>query len=229
MITLAVVLGIFFIWLSVRFWDKMDAKGYKYCNAKMLFSQSFFAIVMFCLIGYGVSLKEYPCRTFAQFINNGDITVAAVFAGFGSNIVFGFIDNAGLFFGGCYLDEVFALLPAANDANVCAGYGNTFSDFLGAFLGTFAGKMISDVTKIDASPLWAEAVGIIIGCLIGIVVPKLILSNTQTKGLNKISSANVILGNMEDDELEAIVGDSETVCAFRAKRVFNRLDTDHSG
>lgn len=36
----------------------------------------------------------------------------------GGNIIFGFIDNAGLFFGGCYLDEVFALLPGAEDANV---------------------------------------------------------------------------------------------------------------
>jgi len=114
-------------------------------------SQSLFAIIMFCVIGYGVSLYEYPCRGFAEFINNGDVTVSNVFVGFGANIVFGFIDNAGLFFGGCYLEEVFALLPAASDANVAAGYGNTFSDFLGAFLGTFAGKILADVTKIDAS------------------------------------------------------------------------------
>lgn len=101
-----------------------------------------------------------------------------VVIGFGSNIVFGFIDNAGLFFGGCYLEEVFALLPAASDANVAAGYGNTFSDFLGAFLGTFVGKMLADLSGITDSPLWAEAIGIIIGCLFGILVPKLILSNS---------------------------------------------------
>lgn len=59
-----------------------------------------------------------------------------------ANIVFGFIDNAGLFFGGVYLEELFAKLPAADDANVLAGYGNTYSDFLGAFLGTFCGLII---------------------------------------------------------------------------------------
>lgn len=59
-----------------------------------------------------------------------------------ANLVFGFIDNAGLFFGGCYLDEVFALLPGSEDANVAAGYGNTYSDLLGAFMGTFVGLIL---------------------------------------------------------------------------------------
>lgn len=59
-----------------------------------------------------------------------------------ANVVFGFIDNAGLFFGGCYLDEVFALLPGSEDANVAAGYGNTYSDLLGAFMGTFSGLIL---------------------------------------------------------------------------------------
>ncbi len=59
-----------------------------------------------------------------------------------ANIIFGFIDNAGLFFGGVYLDEIFAKLPGGLDANVTAGYGNTFSDTLGIFLGTFSGLMI---------------------------------------------------------------------------------------
>lgn len=75
---------------------------------------------------------------------NGDegLTVGTFFVGMFANIVFGFIDNAGLFFGGCYLDEIFEKLPGGYDANVTAGYGNTFSDFLGSFLGTFCGLMI---------------------------------------------------------------------------------------
>ena len=72
-----------------------------------------------------------------------------------SNIIFGFIDNAGLFFGGCYLDELFSKFPGSDDANVVAGYGNTYSDFLGAFLGTFCGLIISDATGIDDGPIWA--------------------------------------------------------------------------
>eukprot|EP00335_Anophryoides_haemophila_P000050 CAMPEP_0204821484 /NCGR_PEP_ID=MMETSP1018-20131115/20874_1 /ASSEMBLY_ACC=CAM_ASM_000518 /TAXON_ID=46462 /ORGANISM="Anophryoides haemophila, Strain AH6" /LENGTH=107 /DNA_ID=CAMNT_0051933033 /DNA_START=354 /DNA_END=677 /DNA_ORIENTATION=+ len=105
-----------------------------------------------------------------------------------ANVVFGFIDNAGLFFGGCYLDEVFSLLPGSDDANVGAGYGNTFSDLLGAFMGTFVGLMLKDATGINEGPLWANAIGIIFGCLLGIAIPKLIVGNSSTVGLNKISA-----------------------------------------
>jgi len=55
--------------------------------------------------------------------STGFIIVVAV--GMVKNIVFGFLDNAGLFFGSNYLDEVFELLPGAADANIFAGYGNT--------------------------------------------------------------------------------------------------------
>lgn len=94
-------------------------------------------------------------------------------------IVFGFIDNAGLFFGGVYLDELFEKLPGGLDANVTAGYGNTFSDFLGSFLGTFCGLMIQNITGIAEGPIWANSAGIVIGCIIGIAVPKAILSNSK--------------------------------------------------
>lgn len=63
-----------------------------------------------------------------------------------ANIVFGFIDNAGLFFGGVYLEELFEKLPGGDDANVLAGYGNTYSDFLGSFLGSFCGLIIQNIT-----------------------------------------------------------------------------------
>ena len=83
------------------------------------------------------------------------MTVAGVFVGMCSNIIFRFIDNGGLFFGGIYLEEVFALLPGSSDANVVAGYGNTFSDALGSFLGTFFGRIIADASGIDDSPIWS--------------------------------------------------------------------------
>lgn len=75
---------------------------------------------------------------------NGEagVTAETVIIGMMANTVFGFIDNAGLFFGGCYLDEVFALLPGSDDANVAAGFGNTYSDLLGAFMGTFVGLIL---------------------------------------------------------------------------------------
>jgi len=123
----------------------------------------------------------------------------------GANIVFGFIDNAGLFFGGCYLDEVFEKLPGGNDTNICAGYGNTFSDTLGMFLGTFFGIILKSLLGIDDGPIWANTFGITIGCLLGIYVPVKILGNSvKTIGLNKVSAASVMLGTMDKSELEAM-------------------------
>ena len=86
-----------------------------------------------------------------------------------SNVVFGFIDNAGLFFG---MDALDPFLPEGELSR--AALGNTFSDGLGSFLGTFAGKTISNMTLIDEGPLWAEVIGIIIGCILGLYIPKMI-------------------------------------------------------
>lgn len=94
-------------------------------------------------------------------------SILAIITGMVANIVFGIIDNGGLFFGMSALDP---FLPQGELTR--AGLGNTFSDGLGAFLGTFSGVIIKSITKIDDTPLWSDAVGIIIGCLIGLYVPK---------------------------------------------------------
>lgn len=157
-------------------------------------------------MAFGVCQYYNPCLTFSLWFN-GDlgITFATVAVGMGSNLIFGFIDNAGLFFGCSYLDEIFSKLPGANDTNVCAGYGNTFSDFLGSFMGTFCGMMIAEVCGISEGPLWANSFGIILGCLLGILIPKMIVSNSETKGLNKINASNALLGTLSEEELQAII------------------------
>ena len=84
-------------------------------------------------------------------------------------MVFGMIDNGGLFFGMSALDP---FLPSGELTR--AGLGNTFSDGLGAFLGSFSGVIIRKLTKIEDTPLWADAVGIVVGCLLGLYVPRYI-------------------------------------------------------
>jgi hypothetical protein len=96
-------------------------------------------------------------------------SLISILTGMVANIVFGMIDNGGLFFGMSALDP---FLPKGELTR--AGLGNTFSDGLGAFLGTFSGIIIKSITKIDDTPLWSDAIGIIIGCLIGLYVPKYI-------------------------------------------------------
>ena len=96
-------------------------------------------------------------------------SMLSILTGMFANIVFGIIDNGGLFFGMSALDP---FLPKGELTR--AGLGNTFSDGLGAFLGTFSGIIIKSITKIDDTPVWSDAIGIIIGCLIGLYVPKMI-------------------------------------------------------
>jgi hypothetical protein len=96
-------------------------------------------------------------------------SMASILTGIVSNVVFGIIDNGGLFYGMSALDP---FLPKGELTR--AGLGNTFSDGLGAFLGTFSGMIIRNITRIDDTPMWCDVVGIVIGCLIGLYVPKIL-------------------------------------------------------
>jgi hypothetical protein len=116
--------------------------------------------------------------------NNPDLTkrytFVKVIAGLAFGIVFGFIDNAGLFFGMDALDP-YIKRNFGDDDKLSAGIGNTFSDVIGAFAGAFAGNVMEsymkksfpkDIDDCVSTPLWADSVGIFIGCVLGIVIPR---------------------------------------------------------
>lgn len=181
LILIPTITGVFLMIISNYIFRYFETKGMKFSKAKNLIFQSIILIIWFGCMSYGVYQYKEPCGSFDIWFNGEEgVTIGTIIVGMFSNIVFGFIDNAGLFFGGVYLEEIFALLPGGNDANVTAGYGNTFSDTLGIFLGTFCGAIISDLAEISDGPIWANAIGIIIGCLLGIFIPKMIISNSGT-------------------------------------------------
>jgi len=125
-----------------------------------------FLIILFGFIAYQFNDK----KNVLEFLDIKPFpSLMSIFTGMFANIVFGIIDNGGLFFGMSALDP---FLPKGELTK--AGLGNTFSDGLGAFLGTFSGVIIKSITKIDDTPVWSDAIGIIIGCLIGLYVPKMI-------------------------------------------------------
>jgi len=99
---------------------------------------------------------------------------------------------------------------------------------LGATLGTFVGLILKNLSSVENTPIWAEIIGIVIGCLLGILIPKLILRNSKTMGLNKMKASTVMLGNMELDELKEIIDNSKTLFDYRAEKLFKRLDSDNS-
>ena len=116
--------------------------------------------------------------------DNGTVTISRltsvkILAGMAFGVIFGFIDNAGLFFGMDALDPY--VKKISKDPKVSAGIGNTFSDVIGAFAGSFAGSIVQKMLKSQLpdcfeGPLWAEAIGIFVGCILGIIIPKAVTS-----------------------------------------------------
>jgi hypothetical protein len=120
--------------------------------------------------------KKKKERTFLEFINRGKIPeFKQLLIGASFGIVFGFIDNAGLWFGMSALDKYLPGGPLTK-----AALGNTFSDILGATFGSFISIILFDLVKYDDDdqPIWTNAIGIVIGCLIGLYIPRLITGKT---------------------------------------------------
>ena len=136
------------------------------------------------VMSYKAWKKNNPDGTLKEFFNGKSMTHKSILVGMSSGLIFGFIDNFGLFMGMSILDPLLKQLPGAGDGNVFAGYGNTFSDLIGAFLGTFGGKYIADTFKEDEYPIWSEAAGIFFGCLLGIAAGKVVSSKAKTKLTN---------------------------------------------
>lgn len=133
-----------------------------------------------------------------------------LYGGLVLGLVFGFLDNFGLFYGMGALDPLFygfgrrvaaglmRLFGRAQDASLAlelhevtndlmAGLGNTFSDLLGVALGTAALEIAK--AGLNTSPaFWIlDLVAIVLGCLIGCFMPVLLkhkekLGNESTRG-----------------------------------------------
>ena len=111
-----------------------------------------------------------PKLSLVEFLNNNQtLTIKKVLVGMSFGIVFGFIDNAGLWFG---LDTFEKYIPGGLLTK--SAWGNTFSDGLGATLGTSVAIILRTLYPIEDSPIWVDTVGIIIGCILGIYIPRLI-------------------------------------------------------
>ena len=55
-----------------------------------------------------------------------------------------------------------------------SGWGNTYSDGLGASLGTSVAIILKTLYPIEESPIWVDTVGIILGCILGIYIPRIL-------------------------------------------------------
>lgn len=146
-------------------------------RALVLLLVSGIAVLAVGCVAYCLAREQYVKETgkdmsVMDFLNGGrSPSLKSVLIGMGSGVVFGFIDNAGLWFG---MDALDPYLPGGPLTK--AGLGNTFSDLLGSSLGTFVGLIIQMTLNKDDTPVpvWSEALGVMVGCLFGILVPRMI-------------------------------------------------------
>lgn len=81
----------------------------------------------------------------------------------------------------------------------------------------------------EIAPLWIHAIALVIGCLIGILVPVLILGDESTEhGVNRINAKQVLLGNLDEDELLEIIHNKKLAIDFRCEKIFKTIDVDDS-
>jgi len=96
----------------------------------------------------------------------------AIVAGLLFSVVFGFIDNAFLVMG----MAVNPFVDPHMDPILSGMWGNTFSDFVGAVLGTAVSWGFLRIFKVEPKEyIWSEVIGITLGCLIPIALYTLFL------------------------------------------------------
>jgi hypothetical protein len=162
----------------------IGGEGKNHCSLSLLITIS----VLLCIIaGIILNTSEQKAaekegrkpKPFLEVLGlKGDnVNMKSFVVGMATNFIFGFIDNAGLFFGMDALDPYF---PAEQyGAKTQAGIGNTYSDILGSFLGTFIGKSIQIHSGVDETPLIADVVGITLGCIFGVLLPRLLVGDKK--------------------------------------------------
>jgi len=107
-------------------------------------------------------------KTYKEFIVGKKMSAKGIMVGLSFGIVFGFLDNLGLLVGMDTLTKNFKM-----DNTQKSAFGNTYSDFIGATVGTFISIILKQLLNYDGNdaPIWLDSFGIVIGCLLGYYVP----------------------------------------------------------
>ena len=129
-------------------------------------------ILIFFFISFYIRQRKLKKKiTISEFINGGKKlpSIKNLLLGLVFGIIFGLIDNLGLWFGMNDFSKFIKGGPLLK-----AGIGNTYSDFIGSIMGTFISMICMDLFNYnnDTTPIWINTLGIVIGCLLGILIGK---------------------------------------------------------
>ena len=127
-----------------------------------------FAYLSYYIINNNHKKDPHDSKSFYKFLVGEKISFKDLLTGLSFGIIFGFLDNFGLLIG---ISEITKNLPISNLAK--SAIGNTYSDFLGASVGTFISIILKSYTNYDDSgkPFWLNMVGITSGCILGYFIP----------------------------------------------------------
>ena len=120
--------------------------------------------------------KDWVNKTALELFGfTSKFSLTQILIGMVSNIVFAIFDNGALFSGMGSLEPFFPqqsggsepipIYKQQNTRFMITGH-KTIRDMVGSFLGVFVSNGISNIININESPIWAEIIGIIIGCLV---------------------------------------------------------------
>lgn len=162
-----VLMIIFIIIFSKLRKDKED-------GLKILFTISLLFMIPLIIGSYIAKLKKSDkFLLFSEYIGVKGYTGKEIGYGMMTNIFFGFIDNFGLFFGMDAIDTYLANVSKIDELTL-GGIGNTYSDFIGAFVGNAVGDLTLTLANVDKTPIISEIIGIVLGCILGLLSGKFI-------------------------------------------------------
>ena len=137
-----------------------------------LFFIVLFIFLAFRVKNYKLVKKNKKPLSFVDFLNAGKkLTYKNVMFGLVFGIVFGFLDNFGLWMGISTLEKH---MPGGIKTK--SALGNTYSDFLGATIGSAISILAAEIYEYDDddTPIWINTVGIVIGCFIGLAAGRFV-------------------------------------------------------
>ena len=122
--------------------------------------------------------QNKPKVTMLEYLNGGSSKLPplkTIALGLVFGIVFGFMDNFGLWMG---IDTLSKYITGG--VLTKAAWGNTYSDLVGSTAGTFISSIAADKFNYDDdnTPIWLNSAGIGIGCVLGMFVGKLLTGKT---------------------------------------------------
>jgi len=70
----------------------------------------------------------------------------------------------------------------------------------------------------------------VLGCLLGILVPKLILGDSSSNhGINRATAMNNLIGSQSAENIKHMLTSTESEFDYMSNILFNKIDADKSG